>query len=52
MNIFDAVQYFSHARKWVRLNRFRFTSDAATVTSEWDPETPIGPHAPRDAEAR
>jgi GT2 family glycosyltransferase len=52
MNLFDAVHYFSSARKWVRLNRFRFTSDAATVTAEWEPETPIGPHVSGDAEAR
>ncbi len=40
MNLFDAIRFFSGVRAWVRLNRFRFVADAATVTSGWEPDAP------------
>lgn len=38
MNFFEAIRRFSAARKWVRLNRYRFTQDAAGLTSAWQPD--------------
>jgi hypothetical protein len=37
MNPLDSWSYFSQVRKWVRLNKFRFSRDAASLTGGWEP---------------
>ena len=36
-NLLDAWSYFRMVRKWVRLNKFRFTRDASGLTRDWEP---------------
>jgi hypothetical protein len=40
MNLFASLRYFSAARAWVRLNRYRFVTDAAGLTARWQPDSP------------
>lgn len=37
MNPFDAWSRFSAARKWVRVNRYRFARDAVSLVRDWEP---------------
>jgi GT2 family glycosyltransferase len=37
VNILDTWNNFRLARKWVRLNKFRFVRDAANITETWEP---------------
>ncbi len=37
VNVIDTWHYFRLARKWVRLNKFRFVRDAANITETWEP---------------
>jgi hypothetical protein len=32
----DAWEEFSEARRWVKINRYRFTSDARTIAERWE----------------
>lgn len=38
-NPFAAISEYRAAREWVRLNRFRFKNDAASLVDLWDEET-------------
>lgn len=36
-NLFDAWASFQQARRWIRLNRYRFAHDAAQISAAWEP---------------
>ncbi|MBB6479158.1 hypothetical protein [Spirochaeta isovalerica] len=36
--LFYALREYGHARKWIRENRYRFKSDALSITELWDGE--------------
>ena len=36
-NLLESWGAFSDARRWVRLNKYRFKRDAAALTAEWEP---------------
>lgn len=42
MNMFASLRYFSAARAWVALNKYRFVTDAAGLTANWEPDATGG----------